>query len=70
MWRRLIMALAVSALAMTQPAPAFARSCEDICGELAAKNCDQINSVSCGFYIGGCLAGCSVGKIVELFKKG
>ncbi len=63
---RRVLLVSAAALALGQPAPAFASSCEDICGELAAKNCKKINSVSCGFYIAGCLPGCSVGKIVQL----
>ncbi len=66
MLRRMVLVVSVAALALGQPAPAFASSCEDICGELAAKNCKKINSVSCGFYIAGCLPGCAVGKIVQL----
>ncbi len=66
-WRRMLMlGAALGTMALGQPESALARDCEDICADLAAKNCQRINSVGCGFYIGGCLAGCSVGKILVL----
>jgi predicted nucleic acid-binding Zn ribbon protein len=61
---KLVLLAAMSALALGQPAPALARDCEDICGELAAKNCKKINSFKCTMYIAGCLLGCEAGKLL------
>ncbi len=69
MWRRLVLVVSVTALTLGRPAPALARSCEDICADLAARNCEKINSISCAFYITGCLAGCSVGKLAQAISK-
>lgn len=66
MRRKLVLAGALLALTLAQPTPALARPCEDICGENAAANCDNIDSFRCGAYIMGCLAGCSVGKLFRL----
>lgn len=62
------MVLALSAVGFLlagRPEAALARSCEDICGELAAQNCEKIDSMKCDFYIIGCLAGCSVGQLLK-----
>lgn len=59
---------AAAALAIGQPQAARAqqeKSCEDLCGELAAANCENIDSFKCAMYIMGCLVGCSVEKIVD-----
>jgi hypothetical protein len=65
MRRRLLLMAAALAFALGQPAPALAEeSCEDICGEKAAANCEDIDSMKCGAYIVGCLSGCSTGKII------
>ncbi len=67
MWRRLmLLTAATTVLALGQPATALAKDCEDTCGELAAKNCEDIDSFKCALYIMGCLAGCSVGEIVDI----
>ncbi len=52
-------------LGLGQPSAALAESCEDICGEKAAANCEDIDSMKCAAYIIGCLSGCSTGKIIE-----
>jgi hypothetical protein len=64
MRRRLLLMAAAVAFTLGQPAPALADSCEDICGEKAAANCEDIDSMKCGAYIIGCLSGCSTGKII------
>lgn len=64
MHRKLLLLVTAAVLSLGQPASLQAESCEDICGEKAAKNCDDIDSVKCAFYIMGCLAGCSVGKLI------
>lgn len=68
MRNKFLLLAAAATLTLSQPAPALATSCEDICAELAAKNCDNIDSAKCGVYIFSCLAGCSVGKIIKLFR--
>ncbi len=65
MWRRAILSIVASALIVGQPAPALARSCEDICADRAAETCDNIDSIHCAAFIAGCLAGCSVGKALK-----
>lgn len=67
MRKRLLLLAAAMALLLGQPSAAAAaeRSCEDICGELAAQNCEVIDSMGCNFYIAGCLAGCTFGKIIK-----
>lgn len=69
MRRKLVLLGALLALTLGQPAPALARSCEDICGEKAAANCEDIDSFKCAAYITGCLAGCSVGKLYRLLTE-
>lgn len=64
MMRRLLLLAAAVALGLGQPSAALAKSCEDICGEKAAANCEDIDSLKCGAYIVGCLSGCSTGKII------
>ncbi len=71
MRRRLVLLAAVATLAVGQPEAARAQqeeSCEDLCGELAAANCENIDSFKCAMYIMGCLVGCSVEKIVEAIE--
>lgn len=41
------------------------RTCEEICAELAAQNCEEIDSMQCNFYIMGCLSGCEVGRLIQ-----
>ncbi|UCF18787.1 MAG: hypothetical protein JSU87_12710 [Gemmatimonadota bacterium] len=65
MWRRPLVLAAVTAFVLSQPAPAFAKTCEDICGERAAEKCENIDSMKCAAYIAGCLAGCYFGKLVN-----
>ncbi len=71
MGKKLMLLAATATLALGQPqaVPAKeAKGCEDLCGELAAKNCDNIDSFKCAMYIMGCLVGCSVEKLAsELF---
>ena len=67
MRKRLMLLAAALVLVLAQPLPALAAeevSCEEICGELAAKNCKKIDSLRCTFYIAGCLSGCELGKIL------
>lgn len=64
MHRKLLLLATAAVLTLGQPTPLQAASCEDICGEKAAQNCEDIDSVKCAFYIMGCLAGCSVGKLI------
>ena len=65
MRRMLSTLVAAMVIAMGPPAQsAFARDCEEICGERAAENCENIDSLKCAFYIWGCLSGCSVGQII------
>lgn len=66
MRRKLVLVGALLALTLGQPSPALARSCEDICGGKAAATCEDIDSFKCAAYITGCLAGCSVGKLIRL----
>ncbi|MGD8699832.1 MAG: hypothetical protein PVJ43_11105 [Gemmatimonadales bacterium] len=66
MRRKLLLMAAAVAWGLAQPSPALAESCEDICGERAAANCEDIDSLKCGAYILGCLSGCSTGKIIAL----
>lgn len=64
--RRLLTAFAVLALIAAtgpRPEPLFAKSCDVYCGEQAAQNCDDVDSLECGWYIVGCLAGCNLAKI-------
>jgi hypothetical protein len=76
MRRKLVVLTALLALALGQPTQALGdpdrereRDCEDICADLAAENCEDIDSVRCGFLIAGCLLGCSMGKLVEKLRK-
>ena len=66
MWMRTLLLAAATSLMLGSPAVAGEKDtrCEDICAELAAANCKRINSVSCSFYIVGCLSGCAVGQII------
>ncbi len=64
MRKKLLLMVAAAAFGLGQPSPALAESCEDICGEKAAANCEDIDSLKCGAYIVGCLSGCSTGKII------
>ncbi len=64
MRRKLLLMAAAVGFGLAQPSPALAESCEDICGEKAAANCEDIDSLKCGAYIVGCLSGCSTGKII------
>jgi hypothetical protein len=66
MRKKLLLMAAAAAIGLAQPSPALADSCEDICGEKAAANCEDIDSLKCGAYILGCLSGCSTGKIIAL----
>ncbi len=69
MKKRLMLLAAAVALGLGQPQLAQAQegaSCEDLCGELAAKNCDNIDSFKCALYIMGCLVGCSVEKLASI----
>ncbi|NIN72456.1 MAG: hypothetical protein GTO46_11175 [Gemmatimonadetes bacterium] len=66
MRRRLVLVTALAALALGQPAPALARDCEDVCADKAVERCDDLDSVRCGAYIGGCLLGCSVGQLIRM----
>jgi hypothetical protein len=66
MRRMLLLMAAAASFGMAQPSPALAESCEDICGERAAANCQDIDSLKCGAYILGCLSGCSTGKIIAV----
>lgn len=68
MKKTLMLLAAAVALGLGQPPLAQAKeeaSCEDLCGELAAKNCENIDSFKCSLYIMGCLVGCSVEKIAS-----
>ncbi len=65
MRKKLLLVAAAAVIGLGQPAPALARDCEDICAEKAAAKCEDIDSPKCGAYIAGCLAGCSVGKIIK-----
>ncbi len=67
MRRRLVLLIAALGLVLGQPSAAVAaeRSCEEICGERAAQNCEEIDSMKCNFYIAGCLAGCTFAKIIK-----
>lgn len=59
---------AALAMALGQPQHVFAKEesgCEDICGELAADNCEDIDTFKCAMYIIGCLVGCSVEQLVS-----
>lgn len=56
-------ALAVLAASGPRPEPLWAKPCPEYCGEQAARNCDDIGSFECGFYILGCLAGCNLAKL-------
>lgn len=70
MMRRILLLLAAAvAFGLGQPTAALAESCEDICGEKAAANCEDIDSLKCGAYIVGCLSGCSTGKIIAWLIK-
>lgn len=66
MRKKLLLMAAAVAWGLAQPSPALAESCEDICGEKAAANCEDIDSLKCGAYIVGCLSGCSTGKIIAI----
>ncbi len=68
MRKRLMLVAAALALTLGQPQHAFGKeesSCEDICGEQAAGNCEDIDTFKCAMYIIGCLVGCSVEKLVS-----
>ena len=69
MRRKLLLLAAAVAFGLARPSPVLARSCEDICGEKAAANCEDIDSLKCGAYIVGCLSGCSTGKIIAWLLK-
>lgn len=63
--RRLLIALTALGLIASsgpRPEPLWARDCTQHCGEQAAANCDDIDSLECGFYIVGCLAGCKISQ--------
>jgi len=67
MRRKLVVLAAALLVGLAAPTQsALAKDCEDICGEMAAKNCENIDSMKCAFYIWGCLSGCSVGQILDL----
>lgn len=68
MMRRFVLVTALAALALTQPAPALARDCEDICADKAVERCEDLDSVKCGAYIAGCLLGCSVGQLIRMLS--
>lgn len=36
--------------------------CNSYCGARAAERCEDLHSLSCGFYMMGCLAGCRLRK--------
>lgn len=66
MRRKLLILAAALAMGLAAPAQtALATDCEELCGGLAAQNCENIDSIKCAFYIGGCLVGCSVGEILD-----
>ena len=69
MGRTLLTAAALAGLVLSQPAPALAASCEDICAEKAVENCEDLDSFECGAYILGCLAGCSTAKLFKWIVK-
>ncbi|NIT64574.1 MAG: hypothetical protein GWO39_12595, partial [Gammaproteobacteria bacterium] len=75
--RRVVLVAAALALCLGPPGTTLAqqgdkegreerqeRSCEEICGELAAQRCDEVESMECNFYILGCLSGCNYGKTI------
>ena len=67
MWMRTLLLAAAMSLMLGRPVVAAEETpCEDSCAGLAAANCERINSLTCTFYISGCLSGCAVGQIVSL----
>jgi hypothetical protein len=54
---------------LATPPPAHAadkadpEKCQDYCAELAASNCERIDSWKCTWYILGCLAGCNIASL-------
>jgi hypothetical protein len=69
MRRRLLLLAAALALLMGQPAvaeePPKERTCEAICAELAAQNCEEVDSMECNYFVMGCIYGCRVGKVIR-----
>lgn len=66
--RRRLLLLAGLALLLSAPAAAQeARepTCDEICAELAAQNCEKIDSMACNYYIMGCHSGCSFAKKIK-----
>jgi hypothetical protein len=61
------MLIAFTALAVPPPAAAASSAgpalCQDYCAELAAANCERIDSWKCTWYILGCLAGCNIASL-------
>lgn len=70
MKKKLLLAVAAVMLTLGQPTVAHAADCEEVCGEKAAQNCEDIDSVKCAAYIIGCLAGCSFQEMVEILGGG
>ncbi len=71
--RRVILVAAALALCLGPPATTLAQqeepkkepTCEEICADLAAQHCDDIDSMECNFFILGCMAGCNYGKSIK-----
>ena len=67
--RRRLLLLAGLALLLSAPAaaeePPQERSCEEICAELAAQNCEKIDSMACNYYIMGCHSGCAFARKIK-----
>ena len=65
--KRLWMVLVFAALSVPPPAQAAKESgparCQDYCAEMAAQNCERIDSWRCTWYILGCLAGCNIASL-------
>lgn len=68
MRRSVLLATALTVLALGQPVPLLARDCEDICADKAVERCEDLDSVKCGAYIAGCLLGCSVGQLIRMLS--
>ena len=65
--KRLWLVLALTALSVPAPANAAAVArpalCQDYCAEMAAENCERIDSWKCAWYMLGCLAGCNIASL-------
>ena len=64
MRRMLLLCGALAALVASAPETsartAVDKDCDNYCGEMAAKRCDDVSSTWCNAYIVGCLAGCAI----------